>query len=598
MKLGDILRKLEPTPASYLKVTRQIEAVSFKELKSVQLAFLSTFTSELLKPYIVVESAVRGILAVPYFAPFNQLEQQVLDRNSPLYKSEPDVVVLAMRIEDIAPNLMHRFVTLSENDIKIELDGIETRLQNLIEGLRNFTDTSVLVFNFASPMNLTTDLADPSLNPSQISVIHYANARVAKVCRRAINAYVFDYARIVSEFGLQRWYDRKLLYLGRIPFGAVAQIETGKWLARYLRAINFPPCKCLVLDLDNTLWGGVLGEDGLGGILLGENYPGNIYKDFQRTVLSLRDRGVLLAIASKNNEHDVLEVFQKHPDCVLKIEDFAAIQIHWHDKASSLEAIAKDLNISEDALAFFDDSPVEREWIRTQMPEVTVIDVPESPLNYSPALINSGAFDQLAISEEDMKRNKLYQSQRRRDKLKAQSPSLEEFLHQLDMKVKIGYVNSETLPRVSQLMAKTNQFNLTTRRHTPSQIQSLIESGAVALWLRVEDRFGDNGLVGVAIGIPGESGEWTIDTFLLSCRVIGRKIETVLLGILSRLIREQGGKVIIGEYIQTPKNEPAAEFYRAHNFEPADKKGRFWKWNLSKSEMQIPEFVKVNIEDD
>lgn len=598
MTLGDILRKLEPTPAGYLKAARQIESGTFEELKPVNIAFLSTFTSELLRPYLIVEGAARGLLARPYFAPFNQLEQQVLDEASSLYELEPDVVVLASQIEDISPNLIDRFVALSPADIENELAGIESRLRNLIEGVRNFSAATVLVFNFASPMALAAGLADPLLNPSQLSVSHHANERVAEVCRKSTAAYVFNYARMVSEFGLQHWYDRKLLYLGRIPFGAAAQRETGRRLACFLRALNFPPGKCLVLDLDNTLWGGVLGEDGLGGIALGEDYPGNIYKDFQRKVLSLRDRGILLALASKNNERDALGVFQNHPDCVLKIEDFAAIQIHWHDKASSLATIAKELNIGTDALVFFDDNPVEREWIRVKMPEVTVIEVSKTPLDYAQDLFESGAFDQLTISVEDKQRSELYKNERQRKQLKSQAISLEEFLQQLDMTVTIGYVNSETLPRVSQLLARTNQFNLTTRRHTSSDIKALIESGAVALWLRVADRFGDNGLVGVAIGIPGESGEWTIDTFLLSCRVIGRRVETVLLGVLSRFIHERSGQVLVGEYIPTPKNDLVAEFYRAHGFGPIDSKGRRWRYDLSVGEIPIPGFMKVRIEDD
>jgi FkbH-like protein len=208
---------------------------------------------------------------------------------------------------------------------------------------------------------------------------------------------------------------------------------------------------------------------------------------------------VLLAVASKNNEVDVLEVFQNHPDCVLKIEDFAALQIHWQDKAGSLRTIAKELNIGTDALAFFDDSRVEREWVRSHMPEVTVIEVPDNPLDFARALDESGAFDHLAISAEDQRRAEMYQKEKERRRLQSESISLEDFLGHLNMKATIGFVDQETLPRVAQLVAKTNQFNLTTRRHTPSELQAMIESGAVALWLRVADRFADNGLVGVAL---------------------------------------------------------------------------------------------------
>ncbi len=592
--LSDILRDLEPMPSAYLSAARRIETGTFDALKPVNVGVLSTFTSDILRPYIIVESAVMGLLARSYFAPFNQFEQQVFDSSSRLYESSLDFVVFAMRLEEIAPRLVTRFMALSSGDIDSELRGIEGRLQSLVEGVRRSTKATVLVFNFAGPDFLAAGLADSFLESSQASVIQRANESVASICRKLQGVYVFDYARAVYDFGLRHWYDPKLWHLGRIPFGVGAQIEMSRWLARYLRAICFPPCKCLVVDLDNTLWGGVLGEDGLGGIALGEDYPGNVYKNFQRRLLSLQDRGVLLAVASKNNENDVLEVFRKHPDCVLKAEDFAALQIGWQDKATSLTAISKELNIGTDALAFFDDSPVEREWIRSQMPEVTVIEVPKTPLGFAHALDKSGAFDLVSISAEDRKRAEMYQREQERKQLQTHSTSLEEFLERLDITATIGRVDPETLPRVTQLIAKTNQFNLTTRRYTPSEFQTIIDSGAVALWLRVADRFGDNGLVGVAVAVPENAKQWLIDTFLLSCRVIGRQVETALLSLLLRQIQERGGRKVIGEYISTAKNRVAAEFYQKHGFDRADDNGKRWVLGLATENLSPPQCIKVN----
>ena len=561
----------------------------------MNIAVLSTFTSEVLRPYVIVESAARGILARPYFGPFNQIDQSVLDDASPLYDSKPDVVVLAARTEEIAPNLISRFFTLSSADVNNELARIEEWLQSMVEGLRRFCKATILVFNYAPPHFLVAGLSDASLESPQVSVIERANERVAEVCRKFSGTYVFDYARITYEFGMRCWYDPKLWYLGKIPFGAQGQLETGRRLARYVRAACLPSCKCLVLDLDNTLWGGVLGEEGLGGIALGEDYPGNVYKDFQRSLLSLRDRGVLLAVASKNNEVDVLEVFHNHPDCVLKTEDFSSLQIHWQDKAGSLRSVAKELNIGTDALAFFDDNRVEREWVRSHMPEVTVIEVPENPLDFARALDESGAFDHLAISAEDQKRGEMHQKERERRRLQSESISLEDFLWQLNMTATIGFVGQETLPRVAQLVAKTNQFNLTTRRHTPSELQAMIESGAVALWLRVADRFADNGLVGVALAVPEDSPKWLIDTFLLSCRVIGRQVERVLLSMLVGIIRERGGLEIVGEYVSTAKNAVAGEFYQMHGFTRGDNIGRYWIHNSSAGDIALPPFISVNM---
>ena len=598
MNLRDILVDLTATPSSYLKAAREISTADLQELRQVNVALLSTFTCELLQPYIVVEAAAQGMITQPYFGPWNQLDQQVFDDASSLYESDPDVVVIAARIEELAPSLTDGFVSLSVTQIDHELENIQQRIRSLLEGLRARTSANILVFNFAPPPILAAGLTDPSLIPSQVSVIQKANDQVSAVCREFSGAYIFDYANTVCEFGIKNWSDTKLWYLARIPFGAKAQIEISKRLARYFRAICYPPCKCLVVDCDDTLWGGILGEEGLGGIHLSEDYPGNVYKDFQRKVLSLKNRGVLLAVASKNNEEDVIEVFEKHTDSVLKPNDFAAIQINWNDKASSLVQIAKDLDIGVDALAFFDDNPVEREWVRSQLPEVTVIDVPESPLEYVRALDESAAFDQLFISEEDRVRPKMYQEQTSRKKLQGRSVSIEAFLKGLEMTATIGKVDANTLPRVEQLLAKTNQFNLTTRRHTSSELQTMIDWGCIALWLRVSDRYGDNGLVGVAIAAPQDADMWMIDSFLMSCRVMGRKVETALLSIMSRFVHEQGGKTLMGEYIPTAKNNMVSEFYSSHSFQPSDGHSGLWKWDLSLNEIPWPEVIQLKVDDE
>lgn len=598
MVLEEVLANLRPSPASYLSAARRIGSANLKGLRNINVAFLSTFTSELLRPYLAVESALRGVSVNLHFSPFDQIEQQVLDHSSLLYKFNPDVVIIAMRIEDIAPALFHRFLLLAPDEMEIVLSDVEKRIKKLVDRLRYLTTAKVFVFNFPEPVSLAAGIADSALERSQSQTIYRANERVARICWESPDTYVFDCARVAHEVGLRHWFDAKLWYMARIPYSATAQREIGRHLARCLRASCFPSAKCLVVDLDNTLWKGVLGEEGLGGIGLGENYPGSIYKEFQRTLLSLRDRGILLAIASKNNEDDVLEVFERHPDCVLRIEDFATHQIHWKDKATSLVAIARELRIGTDALVFFDDSPVEREWIRAKMPEVKVIDVPNDPSRFTFALAESGVFDSLQTSTEDRKRAEMYQGEKKRQQIQKHSTSLEDFLEQLEIVATIGYANKETVPRMVQLIAKTNQFNLTTRRHGAARLQDMMQSGAVALWLRVTDRFGDNGLVGAAIAVPGPSGVWTIDTFLLSCRVIGRQVENVLLRALSRGVRTNGGRTLVGEYVPTAKNSLVAQFYPNHGFDPVGDSGENWKRDLLVGEIASPKFIEVRFQDD
>ncbi len=587
------------TVTELLSAARQIEAGAVPHLRVVKVGVLSTVTVETLRPSLVVEGAARGLWIRPYFAPFNQLEQQVFDARSPLHACEPDVVILAMRLEEIAPRMACRFLALADEEVQRELAAIEERLTSLVARLRRTTQAAILVCNYASPTCWPAGLADASREESLTHAVHLANQAVARCCRQVPGAYVLDYARIVAEVGLQRWSDPKLWYLGRIPFGAEAQRALGRWLARYLRAVCVSPCKCLVLDLDNTLWGGGLGEEGLGGIALGEDYPGNVYKAFQRRLLALRDEGVLLAAASKNDEREVRDVLARHPDAVLKAEHFAVMEIGWHDKATSLRRIAQQLRLGVEALAVFDDSAVERAWIRSQLPEVTVIEVPEDPLGFIQALEDSGAFDRLALSPEDLTRAAAYQQDQQRQRVQAQSESVEEFLSGLEMRATIGCLSQETLPRVAQLVAKTNQFNLTSRRHSAQAIQAMVDAGAVALWLRLADRFGDNGLVGVAIALPdGGPWRWRIDTFLLSCRVIGRGAETALLGVLLRRLRARGAREVLGDYVPTGTNRLAATFYGRHGFADVDGTGRSWSRSLGAEDLPLTAAIAIEASDE
>jgi FkbH-like protein len=329
----------------------------------------------------------------------------------------------------------------------------------------------------------------------------------------------------------------------------------------------------------------------MGGIALGDEYPGNVFKGFQRYLRTLKERGVLLALVSKNDEASVREVLQRHPDSILRLEDFAAMRVNWREKSANIEEIAAELNLGLDALVLFDDSAFEREEVRQALPAVTVLNVSTDPLRYIAAIVESPAFDQLAFSVEDQQRAKLYQERQQRAEAQRSARSPEEFLASLEMRATIGPVGPETLPRVAQLLAKTNQFNLTTRRHTAAQIAQTIDDGAVALWLRLADRFGDHGLVGVAIACPSDEA-WSVDTFLLSCRVIGRGVETALLAELEARVRGKGADAIAGEYVPTEKNRLVETFFPAHGF--ASSGGFRWHKSLLKATV-APHYIEVQI---
>ena len=543
------LENLSPTPAAYRAALQQLRAAEVGQLRSLRVAVAASFRAEPLADYLVVEGARRGFLLEPWFAPYGQFELECASPKSALFAGKPDIVILALQLEDLA--------------------GEVERVERMAANVRRWSTASVVTFNFAEDV--------------------VANQRIEQWAARNPGVVVFDFARLALEIGLNQLYDLRLEYVSRMPFSTAGQIAIAKRLARLIRALYVPPAKCLVVDLDNTLWGGILGEAGPAGIALGQDYPGRVFQDFQRALGRLRERGILLAIASKNNVTEVLQVFEQHPDMVLRWQDFAATEIHWNDKASSLRAIARELRIGLDALVFYDDNPLERSWIRSELPEVTVIEVPEDLLGRMAALESCEAFDQVQVSEEDRQRATLYQRERRREQARSESGSLAEFLAGLEIQVTVGLVDGDTLPRVAQLISKTNQFNLTGRRLTEAELRGQIEGGAMACWLRAADRFGDYGLVAAAVAVP-EGADWRVDNFVVSCRILGRQVENALLAMLARQVAAAGGKRLIGEYIATPRNVPARDFYVVLGFQA---EGDRWVWDLAGGIPAVPAHLTV-----
>ena len=520
--ISDLLAFLEglpPAPSAYSAAVRRLRSEAGLSLRPLKIAIAASFRADPLVNYLIVEGALRGFRFDVYSTPYGQFEIACSTPQSPLFAA--DVIIIA------AP-----------------------RPEALVTAIRRSSAASIVVFNYTEPRHSPWGVRHPEIEATNRALDQFAEKTPGVV--------IFDFARLSLETGLASLYDPRLDYVSRTPFGPSAQLAIARGLARLIRATRVPPAKCLVLDLDNTLWGGILGEAGPGGIELGNDYPGSLYRDFQLAVRTFRDRGILLAIASKNNDTETIQILQQHPDMVLRLEDFAAVQIHWNDKASSLRAIASQLRIGLDSLVFYDDSPIERAWIRTELPEVTVIEVPVDPLQRVAALYACEAFDQTALSDEDRKRASLYQLDQKREEVRSESHTLSDFLTTLQIRVTTGRVDGDTLPRVAQLINKTNQFNLTGRRYTESEIQQQIDTGAIALWLRASDRFGDYGLVGAAIALPESAEVWRIDTFVLSCRILGRQVENEL---LSALTREVGAKRLRPEYIPTGRNAPAKLFY-------------------------------------
>jgi FkbH-like protein len=350
------------------------------------------------------------------------------------------------------------------------------------------------------------------------------------------------------------------------------------------------------VDLDGTLWGGVIGEDGVDGIKV-DGPEGAAFRAVQRVVLDLYRRGILLVVCSKNNEDDARAAFEQHPGMLVREHHFAALRINWENKAENLRELAAELNVGLDSVAFLDDNPVERSLVRAQAPEVTVIDLPDDPLRYAETLRAEPAFERLGLTDEDKVRGRLYAEQRQRTSLQENATSLEDFYRSLDMTVELRQVTEPTLARAAQLTQKTNQFNLTTRRYTELQLTEFIASGWRIYTARVRDRFGDNGIVGVAITAPSEDA-WEIDTMLLSCRVIGRTVETAILAAIAEDAETAGASALVGTFVPTKKNGPARDFYERHGFSATatNDEASTWELALAGRSLSCPAWIVLDVD--
>lgn len=322
--------------------------------------------------------------------------------------------------------------------------------------------------------------------------------------------------------------------------------------------------KCLILDLDNTLWGGILGEDGLANLQISGSYPGNCFHSFQQMVLELKNQGILLGICSKNNYNDVALCFEKRDDLVLSLDDFAAKKINWSEKRLNISELAKELNIGLDSIVFIDDSPVERENIKT-LDGVTVLDFPDSPYKMVGHFAKDfyRYFGIYLLTEDDVNKNIYYKHKTESEKLRSRVENEDEFIKKLKIKIAYETINDNNSDRIAQLINKTNQFNLTTRRYDKTELANMTDALIIAI--KVSDKFGDLGLTGVAI-VRKNKEEATIDTFLMSCRILGRKIEREFLKIVLNELKTLGVKTVIGEYIDSKKNKQTKTFYSDNGF--------------------------------
>lgn len=593
--LASLWRKEPSSVAAAFLVSRFEQLRGTLPLLPHRLAVLRSFTVEPAIPLLRADAFVRSLDLTVHLGDFNAYAQEILDADSSLYRFAPDVVVVSVRTADLAPDLWHQYSGLAPEDVSLAVQRVSQSFSQWIGVFRERSAAALVVHSLELPARASMGVLDAQQETGQSAAIRQINHALRQIAGEHRGVYVLDYDGLVAQHGRLRWHDEQKWLIARMPIAADHLVHLAREWMRFLVPLCGKTAKVLVTDLDNTLWGGVIGEDGMTGIKLGAEYPGAAYQNVQRAMLDLMRRGILLAICSKNNPEDAMEALENHPGMILRPEDFSAVRINWNDKAKNLREIASDLNVATDALAFLDDNPVEQEQIRTAIPEITVVDLPEDPLAYAAAVRDCPVFERLALSSEDQQRTTLYAEQHERSQAEQSFQSKNDFFRYLEQEAEIAPVSPVTLARVAQLTQKTNQFNLTTRRYTEQQIADLAaRPGWQVLSIKLRDRFGDHGLVGVAI-TRDEAETCEIETFLLSCRVIGRAVETALLSHVARIAATRGRQRLSGQFIPTKKNAAARDFYALHGFQLVEEKQDSLVWSLPLQHHTIatPDWIRL-----
>lgn len=578
----------------YSKICEEIKYAKFKFDNTIRIAVLASFTANGIKEVLFVKCCGIGLLPDVYVCSYNQYAQEILDKNSGLYRFKPELIIVMIDSMSILGEYYFMPYRSTDDDRKKFIDSQLNYMLSLMNSLKANTNGIIVLNNLMAPLYSPLGILENKQPFGIIEAVECMNKLLREAFRNDSQIFVFDYNSFSSKLGKQGIMDSKMYYLGDMKidfkhFPALAE----EYLA-YIKPLKSLNRKCLVLDLDNTLWGGIIGEDGLDGISLGHDPKGKPFLEFQKYVLSLFNRGIILAVNSKNNMDDALEVFRKHPYSILKEEHFASLQINWNDKIYNMKAIAEELNIGMDSIAYIDDDKSNREMIKGAFPEALVVETPEDPSLYIKALTEMNDFNTLQIVKEDKAKGKMYAEQRKRKELEKAATDITEYLKGLETVVTIEKANSFNTPRITQLTQKTNQFNMTTRRYMEEDIKKLSSGGNfLVVCAKVEDKFGDHGIVGASI-VEKNTDEWRIDTFLLSCRVIGRKIEEALLAFIAEEARKGKARRLIGEFIPTKKNMPAKSFYNDSGFELKGNSGakEVWSYDLENG-FAFPQFIKI-----
>jgi FkbH-like protein len=539
----------------------------------VRIAYLGNITFEPLPDYVEVIAACRGLSTSAYIGGYDQYVQELINDHSGLSEFAADVIFINLSLRELAPDVVNNFSDLNVEQINAAREIILEKATGTVRLALDRQQAMVLISNFPSPAHYHLGIADQKQAYGEGEFYADLNQEMKKRFRDESRVQVFDMEQLASSYGKKNAFEKKLYYLAKIPWQEGFYLFIADQLIRHVAAASGQAKKCLVLDLDNTLWGGVLGESGIHGVKVGHgDGESEAFYDFQNRIRSLKNRGILLGVCSKNNPADVEEMFDQRTDMPLQLEDFSALEVSWEMKHEGIKRIADKLNIGLDSMVFVDDNPAECELIWQMLPQVETILLPSDPSVY-PALLDSFyGFDKTQITSEDQVKSRQYAEGENRVKHQASFEDLESYLESLQTEITIALVSEKEKMRAHQLFSKTNQFNVTTKRYSMAEVENLIAQDSCDLYtVQATDRFGDLGIIGLCLVDNTNQDTAFIDSFILSCRAMGRGIETAMVNFIKQeYFGRRGVSSLSALFIPTKKNMPAQQFYPDQGFEAVD----------------------------
>jgi FkbH-like protein len=545
--------------ASLLRESKRLDPAATRS--KVRIALLSDAATQQFVPLLRTLFHRHGVHADLYEGPFDGIQLEALNPNSGLYRFQPDFIVMLNSIQALRAAFSQRNGDASA--------FIEERTRGIVEvwdTIQQHTTATLVQSTFAMPYERYFGNFDQKVPSSFYSVAAALNACIGQQVRSRAGVLINDVESIASWVGRREWFDDRFWDIAK-SFCALPHMPlVAKNIVDIVMASRGRVAKCVVLDLDNTLWGGVIGDDGVDGIRLSAHGDGEAFYRLQAYLKELRNRGILLAVCSKNEMAAAVLPFDKHPDMLLQRSDITVFIANWIDKAENIRKIHDVLNIGFDSMVFLDDNPFERNWVRGLLPDVIVPELPEDPADYVRAISELNLFETTSFSGEDLKRAELYRVEADRREAQAAYASAEDFLQSLDMRIVVSRFDPFHLPRIAQLIQRSNQFNLTTHRYTEAECDALMNNpNVLPLYAKLSDRLGDHGLIGLIVMEP-RGDELVIVDWLMSCRVLARGVEQYLMNLVVAEARQRNLTNVRGQYIRTAKNQMVEGFFAQFGF--------------------------------